>query len=236
MVWITTVCTIHNTGPCTASTNLWTNIALTSPNPSSGPPFSKHPTPPCWIWGTRGKSKNHLLSTPHPASTGRRTWRAGPAGTATMSPTAGTGARTSPGMCWNTPGRSPSSARCAPTGLQEHSTCVFTSKKFISSTPTPSPGFQGRETAVRVAVCDLRLMHRVIILIEKACLHNRIEKTDANFLDQNVQRHSVTSLDATPPLANGPIVAGGWGGIPRQLQRLQSLIGYGALEESVGGA
>ena len=62
---------------------------------------------------------------------------------------------------------------------------------------------------MRVAVCDLRLKHRVIILLERACLHNRIEETDANFPDQNVQRHSVTSLDAAPPLANGPIVAGG---------------------------
>ena len=45
--------------------------------------------------------------------------------------------------------------------------------------------------------------HRVIILLEGACLHNRMQ-TDANFPDQNVQRHSVTSLEAARSLANGP--------------------------------
>ena len=37
----------------------------------------------------------------------------------------------------------------------------------------------------------------------------------------------MTSLETVRSLANGPIVAGGWGGIPRELQRLLSLIGYG---------
>ena len=37
----------------------------------------------------------------------------------------------------------------------------------------------------------------------------------------------MTSLETTRSLANGPIVVGGWGGIPRELQRLLSLIGYG---------
>ena len=46
-----------------------------------------------------------------------------------------------------------------------------------------------------------------------------------------MQRHSVTSLETACSLANGPIVAGGWGGIPRELQRLLSLIGY----DSIGG-
>ena len=32
---------------------------------------------------------------------------------------------------------------------------------------------------------------------------------DANFPDQNVQRHSMTSLETAGSLANGPIVAGG---------------------------
>ena len=43
-----------------------------------------------------------------------------------------------------------------------------------------------------------------------------------------MQRHRVTSLETARSLANGPIVAGGWGGIPRELQRLLSLIGYGS--------
>ena len=43
-----------------------------------------------------------------------------------------------------------------------------------------------------------------------------------------MQRHSVTSLETTRSLADRPIVAGGWGGIPRELQRLLPLIGYGS--------
>ena len=38
----------------------------------------------------------------------------------------------------------------------------------------------------------------------------------------------MTSLETARSLANGPIVAGGWGGFPRELQRLLSLIGYGS--------
>ena len=38
----------------------------------------------------------------------------------------------------------------------------------------------------------------------------------------------MTSFETARSLANGPIVAGGWGGIPRELQRLLSLIGYGS--------
>ena len=41
-----------------------------------------------------------------------------------------------------------------------------------------------------------------------------------------MQRHSVTSLETARSLANGPIEAGGWGRIPRELQRLLSLTGY----------
>ena len=43
-----------------------------------------------------------------------------------------------------------------------------------------------------------------------------------------MQRHSVTSFETDRSLANGSIVAWGWGGIPRELQRLLSLIGYGS--------
>ena len=38
----------------------------------------------------------------------------------------------------------------------------------------------------------------------------------------------MTSLETARSLANGPIVAGGWEGIPRGLQRLLSLIGCGS--------
>ena len=43
-----------------------------------------------------------------------------------------------------------------------------------------------------------------------------------------MQRHSVTSLETARSLAYGPLVAGGSGGILRELQRLLSLIGYGS--------
>ena len=45
---------------------------------------------------------------------------------------------------------------------------------------------------------------------------------------QILQCHSMTSLEIARSLAIGPIVAGGWGGIPRELQRLLYLIGYGS--------
>ena len=38
----------------------------------------------------------------------------------------------------------------------------------------------------------------------------------------------MTSLEIARSLVKGPIVAGGWGGVPRKLQRLLSLIGYGS--------
>ena len=40
--------------------------------------------------------------------------------------------------------------------------------------------------------------HRVILIKEKG------EESDANFPDQNVQRHRVTSLETACSLANGP--------------------------------
>ena len=69
----------------------------------------------------------------------------------------------------------------------------------------------------------------------------RMEESDANFPDQNVQRHSVTSLKTACSLANGPILERGGGlrdkyvfCVPRELQRLLSL--FCQWEESVGGA
>ena len=57
--------------------------------------------------------------------------------------------------------------------------------------------------------------HRVIILLERACLHNRKgKKTDANFPDQNVQRLNVTSLETARSLANGPSGGGLRGNSP----------------------
>ena len=44
--------------------------------------------------------------------------------------------------------------------------------------------------------------HRVIILLERACLHNRIGRNWCKFPDQDVQRHSVTSFETARSLAN----------------------------------
>ena len=66
------------------------------------------------------------------------------------------------------------------------------------------------------------LSHRVIILLERAYLHNRIGRNWCKFSRPEYENETARSL------ANGPIVAGGWGGIPRELQRLLSLIGYGS--------
>ena len=54
------------------------------------------------------------------------------------------------------------------------------------------------------AMQKVRFTHRVIILLERACLHNRTGSNDANFPDQNVQRHSVTSFETARSLANDP--------------------------------
>ena len=62
--------------------------------------------------------------------------------------------------------------------------------------------------------------YRVIILKREHAFARKREETDANFPDQNVQRHSVTSLDTALSLGNGT----SWGG------------GGGLREESVGGA
>ena len=69
-----------------------------------------------------------------------------------------------------------------------------------------------------------------------------MEETDANFTDQNVQRHSVTSHETARSLAYGPSWGGGGGWLkekykfcfPRELQRLLPL--FCQWEESVGGA
>ena len=76
--------------------------------------------------------------------------------------------------------------------------------------------------------------------MEEACLARKREESDANFSDQNVQRHSVTSLETALTLANSP----SWKGrglnekyvfcVPRELQRLLSL--FYLWEESVVGA
>ena len=52
--------------------------------------------------------------------------------------------------------------------------------------------------------CTESCTHRIIILIERACLHNRIGRNRCKFSDQNVQRHSVTSLETARSLANDP--------------------------------
>ena len=55
--------------------------------------------------------------------------------------------------------------------------------------------------------------HRVIISLEREHAFTiEWEETDANFPYQNVQCHSVTSLETDRSLADGPIVAGKGGG------------------------
>ena len=56
------------------------------------------------------------------------------------------------------------------------------------------------------------------------------------FPDQNVQRHSVTSLETSRSLANGPIVSGGEGEFPGNCSVSYLSLAIVALEESVGGA
>ena len=48
------------------------------------------------------------------------------------------------------------------------------------------------------------IYHRVKILLDRACVTIEYEETDANFPDQNVQRHSMTSLETARSLANVP--------------------------------
>ena len=62
------------------------------------------------------------------------------------------------------------------------------------------------------------------------------EETDANFSDQNVQRHSVTSLENARSLANGPVVEGAEGKFPGNCCVSYLSLAMVALEESVGGA
>ena len=57
-------------------------------------------------------------------------------------------------------------------------------------------------------------------------------ETDANFRDQNVQRHSMTSLETARPLANGPSC----GGLRENCSVSYLSLAMVALEESVGGA
>ena len=67
---------------------------------------------------------------------------------------------------------------------------------------------------------------------DSARLHNRIERIDANFPDQNVQRHSVTSLESARSLANDPKGEGLRGNCSVSYLSLAMV----TLEESVGGA
>ena len=55
--------------------------------------------------------------------------------------------------------------------------------------------------------------HRVIILLERACLHNRIGRNWCKFSRPEcaTSQRAISRTDRS--LANGPIVAGGWGGI-----------------------
>ena len=82
----------------------------------------------------------------------------------------------------------------------------------------------------------MELGNRVIILLERACLHNRIGRNDVNFPYQNVQRHSMTSLETARSLANGPIVPGAEREFPGNYSVSYLSLAMVALEESVGGA
>ena len=104
-----------------------------------------------------------------------------------------------------------------------------------------------------IIYCFLMLIHSILDLsrcftdisswafLTLNFINNMLENvtTDANFPDQNVQRHNVKSLETARSLAYGTIVAGGGGGglgggIPQQLQRLLSLIGFGSTGEVCG--
>ena len=57
--------------------------------------------------------------------------------------------------------------------------------------------------------------HRVIIILERSCLHNRIGRNRCkNFSDQIVQRHRLTSLETARSLANDPSGGGLKGNSP----------------------
>ena len=63
-----------------------------------------------------------------------------------------------------------------------------------------------------------------------------LQETDANFSDQNVQRHSVTSLETALSLANDPSGGGLRGNSQGIAASPISLLSMVALEEYVGGA
>ena len=70
--------------------------------------------------------------------------------------------------------------------------------------------------------------HRVIILLERACLHNRIgnklmQSFPTRMCNVTAWRHSKLRAHWLWPYS-----CGGLSGIPRELQRLLSLIGYGS--------
>ena len=50
----------------------------------------------------------------------------------------------------------------------------------------------------------LYFQHRVIMLIEGACLAREREENDAILFNRSVQRHSVKSLETALSLANSP--------------------------------
>ena len=54
-----------------------------------------------------------------------------------------------------------------------------------------------------VSLVQIRSFHRVIMLLEREHAFTiELEESDANFPDQHVQRHSVTSLETACSLAN----------------------------------
>ena len=62
-----------------------------------------------------------------------------------------------------------------------------------------------------ICICQNPTTHRVIILNRGSCLAREREESDANFPEQNVQRHRVTSLETACSLANGPSLRRGPG-------------------------
>ena len=79
--------------------------------------------------------------------------------------------------------------------------------------------------------------HRVIILNRGTiCLAKEREETDANFPDQNVQRHSVTSLETAHLLVNEVSFADGEVCVLRSPGIVASPISLCLWEVSVGGA
>ena len=80
--------------------------------------------------------------------------------------------------------------------------------------------------------------HRLLGSLRGVCLARKREESDANFPDQNMQRHSVTSLETARSLDRGGEGGGGWGSsmysvFPGNCSLLSLFCLW---EESMGGA